>query len=169
MYLSLPLQAVASLMSDRSIALFSYEHRPFPDFDPRQEFVRLASLYGLQVEKVPIEEHHGYYCSDEIEIWEVTTSSFHCDPECTLHAQRIHRHAARSSSSSLTMLSWGNVETVHARLQLQLPALVAVAGDAASSTLDLCIKQDIHEGIGNYLWPSSVVLSRCACYMYGTL
>lgn len=133
-----------------------------------QEFIRLASSYNLQVEKVPIEEHHPYYSSDEIEIWEVTTVSFLLDPECALHAQRLHRHATRSGSSSLTVQSWGNVEEVCVQLTLSTPG-PAGGGQAmdkthprhaAGTSVELRIKQDIHMGIGNYLWPSSVVLSR---------
>jgi hypothetical protein len=127
----------------------------------------LANLYGLQVEKVPIEEHHEYYCSDEIEIWEVTTRQFRCDSASRIHAQRLLRHEAQSGDSSLTLLNWGSVEEVRAVMcESSAGAGAAGAGAAGSAgdlrppPFELCIKQNIHVGIGNYLWPSSVVISR---------
>eukprot|EP01041_Mallomonas_annulata_P004758 gene4758-9463_t len=72
------IKAVSSIMNNDSIALFSYEHRIYPYFDPRQEFRRLLKIYGLHMKVIPIEDHHDIYCSDEVEIWEVrkiTTST----------------------------------------------------------------------------------------------
>jgi hypothetical protein len=108
---------------------------------------------------VPIEEHHEYYCSDEIEIWEVTTLQFRSDKSSLIHAQRIHRHASQIGSSSLTMLNWGGVEEVRAIMRLS--SNNDITESDRNDPIELCIKQDIHVGIGNYLWPSSVVLSRC--------
>ena len=64
-------QAVAAVMGSHTIALFSYEHRPYPYFDPRFEFERLAGLYGLSVKNIPLTDHHPIYCKEDIEIWEV--------------------------------------------------------------------------------------------------
>jgi hypothetical protein len=36
--------AVAAIMGPTTIALFSYEHRPFPEFDPRQVMLTPISL-----------------------------------------------------------------------------------------------------------------------------
>ena len=108
---------------------------------------------------MPIREHHPFYCSDEIEIWEVTTMDFQSDPESNIHHQRITRHATESQSS-LTMLSWGNVEEVLAVIQFSPIKTEADGATPVKQTCQICIKQDIHVGIGNSLWPSSVVLSR---------
>ena len=71
-------------------------------------------------------------------------------------------------------MSWGDVEVVRARLQLSRPLSEVPGGhmhdtdiqpSKAGKSLELCIKQDIHVGIGNYLWPSSVVLSRCVAFI----
>lgn len=65
------IQAVSAIIDENTICYFSYEHRVFPHFDPRQEFRRIAALYGMKVRLIPIEEHHPIYCSEEIELWEV--------------------------------------------------------------------------------------------------
>ena len=59
------------MMNINTIALFSYEHRPFPEYDPRQEFKRLAFTYGLQVRVIPLQDHHPIYSCEDIELWEV--------------------------------------------------------------------------------------------------
>lgn len=64
--------AVKAVMHIGSKAFFSYEHRIFPDYDPRSEFRRLLEKYELEMEVVPIEEHDEMYCFEDIEIWMVT-------------------------------------------------------------------------------------------------
>jgi len=64
-------EAISSLMDDNSLALLSYEHRPYHLFDPRQEFYRLALNHGLEVHIVPLQEHHEIYSSEEIELWKI--------------------------------------------------------------------------------------------------
>lgn len=68
-------KAVIQLMSNNTKALFSYEHRPFPDYDPRLEFKRIVTKYDLKIEVIPIEEHDLYYCAEDIELWCVTKNS----------------------------------------------------------------------------------------------
>ena len=123
-------------------------------FCPLKEFRRLADLYDLTVERVPIEYHHSFYCSEEIEIWEVTTKDFNLNPNSALHAQRVLRHAS-PLQSCLTMLSWGNVDVVNALLKIS-----DVGACQQPMSREISIRQEIHVGIGNFLWPSSVVLSR---------
>lgn len=73
LYPILPLiLAVKAVMSSTSKAYFSYEHRPYPLFDPRDEFARLCQLNGMEVKKIPISQHHEFYNCEEIELWEVT-------------------------------------------------------------------------------------------------
>ena len=66
------ISAVKNVMNNHSIALFSYEHRTYPFFDPRNEFKRICKLYGLIVKVIPLSKHHKDYNCDEIELWEVT-------------------------------------------------------------------------------------------------
>ena len=59
------------LVKPASMALISYEHRYFPDYDPRDKFKALATDRGMVVELVPIKEHDPVYSVDDIEIWKV--------------------------------------------------------------------------------------------------
>ena len=59
------------LIKPSSFALISYEHRYYPEYDPRDKFRDLATERGLVVELVPIEEHDPVYSVDDIEIWRV--------------------------------------------------------------------------------------------------
>ena len=63
--------AVKNVMNNQSIAIFSYEHRTYPLFDPRDEFRRICSLYGLRCKVIPLSKHHKNYNCDDIELWEV--------------------------------------------------------------------------------------------------
>ncbi|CAB9496297.1 Protein-lysine methyltransferase METTL21D [Seminavis robusta] len=57
--------------STNSMALISYEHRYYPEYDPRDKFLELAQQRGLTVLKVPMEEHDPTYSVDDIEICKV--------------------------------------------------------------------------------------------------
>lgn len=59
------------LVKPSAIAWISYEHRYYPDYDPRDKFQELATARGLVVETVPMEEHDPIYSVDDIEIWKV--------------------------------------------------------------------------------------------------
>jgi predicted nicotinamide N-methyase len=176
------LQAVAAVMGDHSIALFSYEHRVYPTFDPRyvsvstcehsaclpllivselflrptsfkwllllllllllQEFCRLAAQYGLEVHSIPLEDHHSYYCSDDIEIWEVRRGGY-AGGGCG---------GSGGEGGLLVMRSWGD----------SLPEVkvhFSLSGQLGGG--EFIVKQEVGDGrIGATLWASSVVLSR---------
>lgn len=52
-----------------SFAIVSYEHRYFPEYDPRIEFQRLAYERCLDVFSVPREEMDPVYSLEDVEIW----------------------------------------------------------------------------------------------------
>lgn len=52
-----------------SFALLSYEHRYYPEYDPRIEFRRLASERCLDVFTVPRDEMDPVYSLEDVEIW----------------------------------------------------------------------------------------------------
>lgn len=52
-----------------SMAILSYEHRYYPEYDPRDKFFELVTERRLAVEKVPLEEQDPVYSTDDIEIW----------------------------------------------------------------------------------------------------
>lgn len=54
------------------VAILSYEHRYFPEYDPRTKFQELAEARNLHVESVPQEEMDPVYRADDIEIWRLT-------------------------------------------------------------------------------------------------
>eukprot|EP00934_Nitzschia_sp_Nitz4_P001976 Nitzschia sp. Nitz4//scaffold139_size61406//15313//16182//NITZ4_006450-RA/size61406-processed-gene-0.51-mRNA-1//1//CDS//3329535822//1976//frame0 len=65
-------QAIDELLTKpTSRAILSYEHRWYPDYDPRDEFRRLACERGLVVDSVPLNDMDPVYAVDDIEIWHV--------------------------------------------------------------------------------------------------
>lgn len=59
------------LVKPNTEAILSYEHRYYPDYDPRDEFRTLAAARHLDVLVVPLTEHDHVYAVDDIEIWRV--------------------------------------------------------------------------------------------------
>eukprot|EP00980_Cylindrotheca_fusiformis_P006162 scaffold1319_cov126-Cylindrotheca_fusiformis.AAC.51 len=60
------------LVSPSSVAILSYEHRYFPEYDPRDKFRELALERGLSVDIILQEKMDLVYSVDDIEIWHVT-------------------------------------------------------------------------------------------------
>ena len=52
-----------------SFAILSYEHRYYPEYDPRVEFRRLAFERCLDVAPVPRDEMDPVYSLEDVEIW----------------------------------------------------------------------------------------------------
>jgi hypothetical protein len=63
--------AIANLSDPHTVTILSYEHRYYPEFDPRDKFRILCQENGLTVRVVPIEDQDAKYSADDIEIWEV--------------------------------------------------------------------------------------------------
>jgi predicted nicotinamide N-methyase len=133
-------EAMAAVMGPDSVAIYSYEHRPYPYFDPRHEFERLCIKHGLKKTLVPLSEHHPTYSCEDIEIWEVRCMT---DGEREA-AQSSESMRALQHKSVLQMRSWGSLPEVTAEM------------DGTPFT----IQQKIDGSIGCILWPSSVVMSR---------
>jgi len=134
-------------------ALISYEHRPYPDYDPRDEFKRLAELHGLYVVNIPMEEHHGDYCCEDIEIWEVRPNESR--QNATPHVNGITHATAQSEAGAeeLAIVSFGDsLPEVELRIKAinirEVPEKV------------LRIEQEPTEGVGCHVWPSSIVFCR---------
>jgi predicted nicotinamide N-methyase len=55
-----------------SVAIVSYEHRPYPHYHPRSRFDELLQKHGLCIARtIPQAEQHDVYVSDEVELLEV--------------------------------------------------------------------------------------------------
>lgn len=67
-------EALDELMGkdDGSVALLSYEHRYYKEYDPRKKFRELAAKRGLVVNVVPHLEQDPIYSLDDVEIWNVS-------------------------------------------------------------------------------------------------
>lgn len=63
--------AIDDLLDMDGVAILSYEHRYYPDYDPRVHFVELAKARNLVVETIPLAEHDPVYSVEDIEIWKV--------------------------------------------------------------------------------------------------
>jgi predicted nicotinamide N-methyase len=57
-------------------ALLSYEHRYYPDYDPRDKFQELATARNLHVYVVPMDDMDPIYSVDDIELWIVTREAY---------------------------------------------------------------------------------------------
>ena len=60
-------------LSDRATTTFvSYEHRHFPDYDPRELFRELLEGKGMEIARIiPEEELDQDYFAHDILIWEI--------------------------------------------------------------------------------------------------
>jgi predicted nicotinamide N-methyase len=59
------------LVAPMAMAILSYEHRYFAEYDPRDKFRELCHAKGLIVQVVPMDEQDPVYSVDDIEIWHV--------------------------------------------------------------------------------------------------
>lgn len=59
-------------MSQTSVAFCTYEHRYYPEYDPKVYFCQHAAKKGLKVEQIPTANQHPIYSVDDIEIWKIT-------------------------------------------------------------------------------------------------
>jgi ribosomal protein L11 methylase PrmA len=67
--------ALDQLLQGTGVAILSYEHRHYPDYDPRDKFRDLCGRKNLSVTSVPAEEQDEVYSVDDIEIWMVERAS----------------------------------------------------------------------------------------------
>ena len=170
------IKSVDALLGDSSVAYFSYEHRPYPLFDPRHEFCRLATKYGLHVEIVPSIMHDDVFSAEDIEIWEVRRAEFKDMPlklsvmnrkydnkDTTDNISTSSLQLSLSSTaivgSSLTFDDWGDLEQVHAQMLVSYLD-EDTKGEKKSFILPVTINQAANSTTGSYLWPSSAILSR---------
>jgi predicted nicotinamide N-methyase len=63
--------AIDELSDDATTAYLSYERRHYSEYDPAEEFLRLAMMRDLCVEVVSEEELNVLYPAPDIEIWKV--------------------------------------------------------------------------------------------------
>ena len=61
--------AINQLSNDNTITYLSYERRYYSEYDPAKEFLRLATLCGLQVEVV--RDDDPMFPAPDIEVWKV--------------------------------------------------------------------------------------------------
>jgi predicted nicotinamide N-methyase len=59
------------MVNSNAVAIFSYEHRYYADYDPRIKFQELAAAKDLVVEVIPMEQQDSVYSVEDIEIWHV--------------------------------------------------------------------------------------------------
>jgi predicted nicotinamide N-methyase len=59
------------MLTPNAVAIFSYEHRYYAEYDPRIKFQELAAAKDLVVEVIPMEQQDSVYSVEDIEIWQV--------------------------------------------------------------------------------------------------
>lgn len=60
------------LVRPDAVAILSYEHRYFPEYDPKDKFCELCGAKQLAVRVVPLSEQDPVYSVEDIEIWIVS-------------------------------------------------------------------------------------------------
>ena len=70
--------AIDELSGNETITYLSYEQRHYQEFDPAQEFCRLAAVHNLNVEVIPDSELNPMFPANDIEIWKVTRDNTLC-------------------------------------------------------------------------------------------
>ena len=63
--------ALDELSSQHIVTYIAYEHRFYPEYDPKERFISLANQKGFTVRVVPFEEQHPIYSVEDIEVWEI--------------------------------------------------------------------------------------------------
>jgi len=63
--------ALDECMSTSTIAYCTYEHRYYPEYDPKEFFIKLATKKGLVVRQVQTKDQHPIYSVDDVEVWEI--------------------------------------------------------------------------------------------------
>lgn len=156
--IDLLLAAVNHLISDHTVALFSYEHRPYPQFDPRQEFHRLCDVFGLSVSVIPLSEHHPVYRAEDIELWEVRRKAASSPSSSSVHdAASLGR---RPKTRELLVENWGE-DKEWVNMIITGGVAFELSSSVRNEPLPLRIWQSGgSSGIGGVLWPSSVICSR---------
>lgn len=144
--IDLLIRAVDRVIGADSVAIFSYEHRPYPLFDPRIEFERIAESYNLSVKVVPLEEHDSIYRCEDIEIWRVFRKDKFPSLTMNLHLEEL-----------LQVEEWGDS---HPSIPCVLRFKMNDEDDVVSLTIPVSQSSASRGVIGSYLWPSSVIASR---------
>lgn len=63
--------ALDELSTQKTVTYITYEHRFYPEYDPKERFMTLATQKGFTVRVVPLSEQHPIYSVEDIEVWEV--------------------------------------------------------------------------------------------------
>ena len=123
-----------------------------------QEFKRLCALHGLSVTAVPIEQHHPFYCSDEIEIWEVARCGLGHGHTRQQDVAAGGSGVSRSScSDKLQVLSWTATEVC---LSSGRSSGSDSGGTGAGGGEEVIRIEQSADAIGCSLWASSIIVSR---------
>jgi predicted nicotinamide N-methyase len=59
------------LIKPGALAILSYEYRYFPEYDPKEKFIELASAKMLELTVISIDDQDDVYSAEDIEIWHV--------------------------------------------------------------------------------------------------
>mmetsp|Transcript_14264 Transcript_14264/g.47645 ORF Transcript_14264/g.47645 Transcript_14264/m.47645 type:complete len:579 (-) Transcript_14264:85-1821(-) len=127
--------ALAALTGPQTTCFVAYEHRVFPEFDPRDRFRDLCAERGLCVSKIPDDHLDENFRAEDIEVWQV---------------RRFHGGAAAQPHR---VLEWGPAKW---RLEC-IPD-----GGGVSAVLEFGDNEQSHapSAVGAALWPSSLATVR---------
>lgn len=64
-------EALDECISSKTIAYITYEHRYYPNYDPKEYFINCCRSKRLSVRTVPLKEQHHIYSVDDIDVLEI--------------------------------------------------------------------------------------------------
>lgn len=151
--------AIHMLSGPETVTIMSYEHRHYPEFDPRRRFEELAAARGLSKTNIPQRDHHPIFSADDIEIWEVSRA------RRVLDFLRVE-----NEGDGLTAEVKGEIGTSedYAPVSQGRVDVVTISQSPSDSAVTMAtlfgerheLSQALSGAIGCYLWPSGVVMAR---------
>lgn len=179
--------AIDRLSGPDTVTIMSYEHRHYPEFDPRRRFEELAAAKGLVKTVIPQARQHPIFSADDIEIWEVQRRWQPRQDEISYQANETPSAAneggTQAESVFVEMPANENEVVIFSSQPSKRPCVssredeaaglsvteapgVATAGATEVRTV-VGILGERHQlsqtpsgALGSYLWPSAVVMAR---------
>jgi len=100
------IDAIDELSGNETITYLSYEQRYYNEYNPSEEFRRLARLRNLKVEVVPSCELNEFYPANDIEIWKVSRDKINLEEEDQFDTEQKTKVSVSQEKNNHEALLW---------------------------------------------------------------
>jgi len=100
------IDAIDELSGNETITYLSYEQRYYNEYNPSEEFRRLARLRNLKVEVVPSCELNEFYPANDIEIWKVSRYKINLEEEDQFDTEQKTKVSISQEKNNHEALLW---------------------------------------------------------------